>query len=696
MKFKKIFPISYLVYLMCLSNLTANAQHSKLDSLKHSLIDQPEDTNKVDVLLKLSFEHHQIDVSLCREYGAEALVISQKLLDTARIAQSYNCLGIASDIEGNSAKAISYWEKCLALSEKINFLTGKMKGLNNLGIALQEKGDIEKSLQYFLAALKIDEERGNIEQTINTLSNIGNLYRSINEMELAHQYLQQAIETGERVGIRSKLSHPNQRMGEYYVQTKEYETALPYLNKAYDISKEYALELRVATTLRLIGECKFYLGQRKNGIASFLEAEDLLIKIGEKYTELHHLYQTWAIIYSDIGDYKKAFEKANKGYTLATVNSLEASKLASLQLLGQLEEKVGNYQQALTYYKAASNQQDNLQLRTKEELVLELETKYQSDKKEIENELLRTQQEKIKVNLKAKNVFMNIIILVLGLVGIIALLLWRAYHIKNRYNEKLQIQVAKRTKELERSNTQLKQSNKELERFAFIASHDLKTPLSNIINFTDLLEKQLNHPANSEIQQSLSFIKKGGIRMKHLIEDVLEYSKLSAPKKYNINKAINLNTVSDDLTNTIASYLKERNAKIVIAKPLPVLIGNSSSFYLLFKNLIENAVKYNESPIPTVTISYTMNENTFSIFFKDNGIGIQEEYFEKIWEMFSRLHVHSAYEGTGLGLATCKKIMNTMDGTIHVSSILGEGATFELRFPKSVLKMQKIETTPIF
>ena len=684
--------LSFLLFIILIGFhfSTAVAQQSRMDSLSHALSLQTEDTNRVDILLKLSFGHHQIDVSLCRAYATDALKISELLKDTERTALSFNCLGIASDLEGKSLQAISNWEKCLELSKSTNFLTGQMKALNNLGITHQEKGNIEKSLQYFLAALKIDEDRGNIQQTINTLSNIGNLYLSMNDMEHAFKYLQQAIKTGEQVGIPSKLSHPYQRMGEYYVHKKEYESALPFLKKAYSISKDYGQNLRMSTALRLMGQCKYQLNRRADGMASFSEAEKMLIKIGEKYTELYMLYHTWAMVYFDLGEYDKAFEKVNKGFALAKKNNLESSKLSSLQLLGQLHEQVGNYQQALKFHKAAAAQQDSLHLQLKEELVLELDTKYQSSKKEMENDLLRSQQERTEAELRNQNAFMNAIILVLVLLGIVAFLLWRAYRLKKLYNEELQKKVVQRTGELENSNKQLKQSNVELERFAFIASHDLKTPLRNIVSFTNLLERHLGNHDDQQITEYINFLKEGGKRMNTLIEDVLEYSKLSDSKTNGIAEEINLNHLCGELTKTIHTTLEERQAIIEISQPLPTVVGNYSSFFLLFNNLIENAIKYNESSVPEVKIYFQSDANSFSLIFEDNGIGIQEDFFEKIWEMFSRLHNHSKYEGTGLGLATCKKIMDSMDGTIEVSSTVGKGSSFELKFPDTYLAKKSL------
>lgn len=676
--------LTLLIVCSFLAHSKLVAQNSRLDSLKKSLLQASLDTVRIDALLELSFGSYQTDVVKCREYAEQALGISQILNDTIRLINSYNCLGIASDLEGHSAQAISFWEKCLRLSEETNFLTGKMKSLNNLGIAHKEKGNTEKSLQFFIEALEIDDVTGNIKQSINTLSNIGYLYLSINDMDRAFAYLQDAIDKGEKLGDPSVLSHPFQRMGEYYVKKNDYEAALPFLERSLVICKQFAHTLRSTTVLRLKGECYSNLGLEERALEVFFEADQMLKKIGEKYTEQYTLYHTWAMAYSKQGDYKNAFAMANMGYDLAKDNNLESSTYSSLQLLGTLNEKIGNFKEALFFHKAASDFQDSLQLRTKEQLLIEVETKYQSDKKEIENQLLRNQKEKTEAELRNANIIMAAIVSVLSLLGIVLFLLFRAFRSKQEYNEELQKRVTERTKDLRNSNYQLKKSNAELEKFAFIASHDLKTPLRNIISFTGLLEQHLGEGQDQKVKEYFSFLKEGGKRMNSLIEDVLKFSKSIIDGEV-VNEKIDLNLLCKELKSTLYNTIANQNATIEIVKPLPVVLSNYSSFFIVFQNLIENGIKYNQSTNPTVSIYPVTKTDSFSIFFEDNGIGIPKEYYNQIWVMFARLHTHAEYEGTGLGLATCKKIIEDLHGTIEVSSEVGKGSIFELNFPNSYL-----------
>ena len=233
---------------------------------------------------------------------------------------------------------------------------------------------------------------------------------------------------------------------------------------------------------------------------------------------------------------------------------------------------------------------------------------------------------------------------------------------------------------LKNQSKKLLLSNQELERFAYIASHDLKTPLSNIINFSKLLKSELKDIKNTNIHQYLSFIENGSLKMNMLIEDVLEYSKLSSDSKE--DDKTNLNAILQSITNSISEYIHHKNAEVKIHGTLPTIKAHRTKMYLLFKNLIENGIKYNQSTSPTVEISVEEKALTYLFSIKDNGIGISSSYHHKIFDMFTRLHGDNQYEGTGLGLALCKKIVLSLGGSISVISEENKGAAFLIEIDK--------------
>lgn len=247
--------------------------------------------------------------------------------------------------------------------------------------------------------------------------------------------------------------------------------------------------------------------------------------------------------------------------------------------------------------------------------------------------------------------------------------------IENR--RKVEKKMASVMEDLKQKNKELEQANADLERFAFVASHDLKTPLRNINNFLGLIERRLPKPIPDELQEYLQIASNNARHMYYLIEDILQYSRLdNQPELF----LIDLNLIARRAKMQLSDYINEAKATIQLDN-LPRVMGNEGQLELLFQNLIENGIKYNESEIPHIVISAEQKDGRGIIRFTDNGIGIEDEYQPKIFDMFYRLHTQDRYEGTGIGLAICQKIAEKHQGKIHLESDFGYGTTFVFDFP---------------
>jgi PAS domain S-box-containing protein len=228
-------------------------------------------------------------------------------------------------------------------------------------------------------------------------------------------------------------------------------------------------------------------------------------------------------------------------------------------------------------------------------------------------------------------------------------------------------------------NLELLRSNKELENFAYVASHDLQEPLRMVSSFTQLLEQQYKDKLDDKALEYIHFAVDGSKRMYDLLNSLLAYSRIHTKgKEFN---RIELTQVLEGATKNLALTIKERNA-VIKSDDLPVVRGDMVQLIQLFQNLIGNAIKFSiESP--QIYISSESNQDYFLISVKDEGMGIESQYFEKIFQIFQKLHTKEQFEGTGIGLAICKRIVERYGGRIWVESEYGKGSTFFFTIPKN-------------
>lgn len=236
-------------------------------------------------------------------------------------------------------------------------------------------------------------------------------------------------------------------------------------------------------------------------------------------------------------------------------------------------------------------------------------------------------------------------------------------------------------KDLENTNRQLEYSNKELEQFAYVASHDLQEPLRMISSFLGLIERRYNEVLDEKGRKYIHFAVDGAKRMKQIILDLLEFSKLDNFQESKI--WIDSNEIIEKAKLFVDWNLRKKHAPIFHIGKLPDVYGHKSTLIQLFQNIISNAIKYQPSgQIPEIWITCQEKGKYWEFAIRDNGIGLEEEYLDKIFVIFQQLHTPDQFSGTGIGLAICKKIVDLHEGKIWVKSQIGEGSTFMFTIKK--------------
>jgi signal transduction histidine kinase len=270
-------------------------------------------------------------------------------------------------------------------------------------------------------------------------------------------------------------------------------------------------------------------------------------------------------------------------------------------------------------------------------------------------------------------------------------------------NQALESEIAERrlsenrikllNQQLLNSNAELKTTNEELDRFAFVASHDLQEPLRKILLFNDLISQKLGTAEENFIAEYLEKISYSTRRMKMLVNDLLKYSRNTQSTED--FECVDMNTLLNEVITDLEMDIKKTNAVIRI-KPLPELLVLPTQIRQLFQNLLSNSIKFSKPdnapeidifseriPSELEYLSKNISRNVFHrIYFRDNGIGFDSKYSEDIFTVFKRLHGHHEIEGTGIGLSICKKIVERHRGTIMAESEPGKGATFVVTLPE--------------
>ncbi len=241
------------------------------------------------------------------------------------------------------------------------------------------------------------------------------------------------------------------------------------------------------------------------------------------------------------------------------------------------------------------------------------------------------------------------------------------------------VERCRQAAELAHRTQQLEVSNQELEKFAYIVSHDLSEPLRSISGFSYLLQEEYQSRLDQEAQEYLEFINDGALRMKTLIEDLLAFSRVGSQNL--VLTLIDCTEVITEVISNLQAAIMENQVQIE-CETLPKIVADRTKFAQLWQNLIANAIKFhNSESTPQIHISATQESQKLIFAISDNGIGIPPQYTKEIFSVFRKLHNPQQYPGTGIGLAICRRIAELHGGKIWVKSTLGQGSTFYVLFP---------------
>ena len=243
-------------------------------------------------------------------------------------------------------------------------------------------------------------------------------------------------------------------------------------------------------------------------------------------------------------------------------------------------------------------------------------------------------------------------------------------------NRRLQLE----NEELDRALERLADSNQQLERFAFICSHDLQEPIRMVNSFSELLAQRLGDDLDAKTREYLEYVTDGAGRAREMVTDILTLCRLD--QSTDARQRVRLADTCADVKQTLYAMLQQRNAKFYWDDDLPELFAEPSQLFQLVLNLVGNGLKFNRSETPTVEVRARPGPDCWEIEFEDNGIGIDPRYRDRLFQVFNRLNAKSEFPGTGIGLAICKKIADRHEAEFVIDSAPGQGSRFILKWPR--------------
>lgn len=662
--------------------------------------------------------------------SAEARAGTSACTDCEKLYQQ----AIACLKENREREGLEYLNASISKAEAAKDSFWIFKGLYRMGRYHDSNSRYKEALTCFLPLLKFSDRVLPNEDRSRIFDGIASIYFEWGMSDRAFDYYLDAEKFSRSIKDSVGQAMANYQMGRIYYHQGEYQRALDAYNKSMEVGRFKPDDRRQAMYLAALGSVYEKLEQPELANTYNNQALEIALKTNDfTLPYIYHNIGTIALKLNQRGlarasllsslDFFNAYEQENKGdshakigvlLSLGKLESEEQNPTAAIKWLEEglsLSLKEGFARReaevikelalihlnqnkdnlAATYLSRYSHIQDSL-FNDENRRHLELmKVQRQIEEEAAENEkiALLANRDKAEAQLKFK-IFMIVSIglaVILALLAYFIRLLRRSNSLLANRNELIQEQ----NQALEASNQALEEANLELKQFASVASHDLKEPLRTITSYAGLINRKYKNLVEEDDKTFFTYILEAPKRMQRLLEDLVNYASLQyeqAPaEKISLDKT--LNTVVHNLSNRIgdsdASVKWEVNDLNLMAVP--------TQMEQLFQNLIGNGIKFHGEAAPVIRITAKKLSAGTEVTVSDNGIGIDPEFHDKIFGMFTRLHGKERFEGSGIGLATCKKIIERHGGHIRIDSTPGTGSKFILFFPASICSWERAAYT---
>lgn len=531
-------------------------------------------------------------------------------------------------------KVRKYHEKVMELANMIGDPYYQCESLNGMAMVFSHEENFKKALESLSASLDLSERIECKPGIARALMNTATIFTHLhNHKEALNRYNRLLDKYGDVIE-RRQLAPFNLNIAEIYRRQNNHEMAEQFSKKSLQYAKRYNDANLKGRTLSQLAQIRLSLGDLSK--AEYYIQDALATFESKKTYGIQFCYDVLAQIAVKRKHWMDAIELGHQSLSAAEEKKDAITIISSYLILSEAYNGIGDSQNGLDYFKKYHKANDDLEREIRDRRTIDVEIRFETREKEKQLEALK----------------------------------------KERV---LQDELLQRQALIEHQNQELRQYNEEIKQFTYAAGHDLKEPLRMIGSYTSLITEEFGDDFSKDAQEYFGYVKNGVTRMEALLKGLLQFARVGE-ESFKEEK-VNLNIVLAESVDNLSVKVGESMAN-VDSYNLPIVKSIRSLLLQLFQNLIGNAIKFSKPGIPPlIEVKAREDGNRWVISVADNGIGMNNDQSERVFQIFQRLHT-TEYEGTGIGLAICKKIVTRLQGEIWIDSTPNEGTTFYFSLPK--------------
>ena len=642
------------------------------------------------VLKEISWEYlnNRFNAELARQYIDSIYRISERSKLPWGIALANYQYAVLERQQGNYGEALLALGKYLDYWEGLNNRNALADGWYQKAVILDDIGSYEESLELYQAILLIYEEREDAFSIATTLNALGEILKKTGRIDEALRSYNRALSMFGQLGNKREMANCYFNIGDTHLLLENYQQALTYFDKALVLDRELASDWGTAYDYEAIG--KVFSLQGNHSLA--LEYHGKALALREQLQQKREL----ALSYYELGinnlalkNYSTAREQLQKAIGITEGIGAKAELQKNYEAISRLYEVTGDLKSALAYRDKFISIKDSLFNETKSRQIEELFIRFDTEKKQAAIAALEKDAQITDLRLKRQTTYRNITIgLAVGTV-LFTLVLFSRYtynqRVKRENLEKQRLILEEKHKtEMERKRVEeLEQIDKLKDEFLANTSHELRTPLHGIIGLSESLKDGIAGKLPAKALENLEMIANSGRRLSHLVNDLLDFSKLKN-HDLRLNLApVDLHSLTDVVLQLLMPLLKDKNLIAVNQVPenIPAVLADENRLQQILYNLIGNAIKFTHKG--SIRVYARAQGEMMEVCVSDTGIGIPRDKFQDIFRSFEQLDGSATrkYGGAGLGLAVTRQLVELHGGGIAVESEPGQGSIFSFTLP---------------